>query len=119
MAAFYLKSGAGATERANSTAYTAGMRMVLLRTDTTANYLVARKWVWECTTMGTSGAAVPAWPATVTQDTTTITEGLLVWTARKPGYSSGTTAAWTFAGIFKEYVKPPALVAVSACPLDS
>ena len=102
--AYYLKSGSGATERANSTAYTAGNRIVLLRTDTSANYLVCRKWVWECTTTGLSGAAVPTWPASVTQDTTTVTDNLAVWTARKPGYSSGTTANWTFAGIFQEYV---------------
>lgn len=104
MADFYLKSGSGATARANSTAYVLGDRVVIARADTSANYLVARAWVLECTTAGTSGAAVPTWPATVTQDTTTVTDGTVTWTCRKPGFSSGTTANWTFAAIYDDYV---------------
>lgn len=103
MADFYLKSGS-ATERANSTAYAVGAKVVIARADTTANYLVIRKWVMECTTAGTTGAAAPAWPATVTQDTTTVTDGTVVWTFRKPGFSSGTTANWAFSAIFMDYV---------------
>lgn len=103
MADFYLKSGS-ATERANDTAYVLGNKVVIARADTTANYLVVRKWVLECTTAGTSGAAVPAWPSAVTQDTTTVTDGGVTWTCRKPGFSSGTTGNWTFSAIYMDYV---------------
>lgn len=99
MADFYVKSGQ-ATERANSTAYALGNKMVPLSTDTSTNHAVAKRWVWECTVAGTSGAAVPTWPASVTQDTTTVTDGTVTWRARKPGFSSGTTANWTFAHPF-------------------
>lgn len=104
MTDFYLKSGAGAVERANSAVKSVGDRMVLARADTSTNYTVVRKWVWECTTAGTTGAAVPAWPASVTQDVTTVTDGTVVWTARRPGYSSGTTANWSYAAIYSDYV---------------
>lgn len=103
MADIYLKSGAGAVERTNSAVVALAGKMVIAIADVTANYLVARAWVWECTTAGDTGAAVPAWPATVTQDTTTVTDGTVVWTARRPGFSSGTTANWTFATIFLHY----------------
>jgi hypothetical protein len=93
---FYVKSGQ-ATERANSTAYALGAKMVPLRSDASTNHAIAKRWVWECTVAGTSGAAVPTWPASVTQDTTTVTDGTVTWRARKPGFSSGTTANWTFA----------------------
>lgn len=96
MADFYVKSGQ-ATERANSTAYALGAKMVPLRADVSTNHATAKRWVWECTVAGTSGAAVPTWPASVTQDTTTVTDGTVTWRARKPGFSSGTTANWTFA----------------------
>lgn len=102
---FYVKSG-GATQRANSTAYSLGSKMVPLRSDTSTNHLIAKRWVWECTTAGTSGAAVPTWPASVTQDTTTVTDGTVVWTARKPGFSSGTTANWAFAHPHLDYMLP-------------
>jgi len=103
MGTFYVKSGSGATERANSTVYALGDRMVIAPTDLSTNYTYARKWVWECTIAGTSGAAVPAWPSIVTQDVTTVADGSVVWTARRPGFSSGTTANWTFATIHLEY----------------
>lgn len=103
MADFYLKSGS-ATERINATAYALGAKIVIARADVTANYLVVRKWVLECTTAGTTGAAVPAWPATVTQDTTTVTDGTAVFTFRKPGFSSGATAGWLFSAIYADYV---------------
>ena len=104
MSDFYYKGGQ-IGERANSAAYVVGDKVVIARADTSTNYAVVRKWVLECTTAGTSGAAVPAWPATVTQDTTTVTDGTtLVWTFRKPGYSSGTTAGWTFASPFFDYI---------------
>lgn len=103
MADFYLKSGS-ATERANSTAYTVGQKVVIARADTSTNYATVRKWVLECTTAGTTGAAPPAWPASVTQDVTTVTDGTVVWTFRKPGYSSGTTANWAYSAIYMDYV---------------
>mgnify|MGYP001327248496 CR=1 FL=1 len=103
MATFYLKSGSGVTQFAQSTAYSLGDRIVPVRSDAGSNYLTARKWVWECTTAGTTAAANPTWPASVTKDVTTITSGTAVFTARKPGFSSGTTAAWSFATIFLDY----------------
>lgn len=106
MATYYYWTGSGVTARANSTSYTAGTpgsRVVIDLADTSTNYLVARRWVWECTTSGTSGAAVPTWPATVTADTTTVTDGTVTWTARTPGYSSGTTQNWSFATIYFKY----------------
>lgn len=99
MADFYLKSGSGVTHRENSTAYATGDRMVIGLADTSTNYAVTRKWVFECTTAGTSGAAVPTWSASYTQDVTTVTDGTVVWTARKPGFSSGSTINWTYAHI--------------------
>lgn len=104
MADFYCKSGAGAVPRDNSIEKVLGDKIVILRTDTSANYAVVRKWVLECTTAGTTGAAVPAWPASVTQDVTTTTDGTVVWTYRKPGFSSGSTANWTFSAIYFDYV---------------
>lgn len=59
--------------------------------------------MWECTTAGTTAAANPTWSASVTQDVTTVTSGTAVFTARKPGFSSGTTADWTFATIYLDY----------------
>jgi hypothetical protein len=105
MATFYLKSGAGATEFATSTAYTVGQKIVPKITDNGSNYRIARSWVWECTTGGTSAGANPTWPSSVTQDVTTVSSGAsAVFTARKPGYSSGTTANWAFAAIYLHYL---------------
>lgn len=103
MADFFLKSGAGAVERANATAYVLGNKVVIARADTTANYLVVRKWVMECTTAGTTGAAVPAWPATVAA-ADTLADGTVTWTFRKPGFSSGTTVDWAFSAIYVDYL---------------
>lgn len=104
MADFYLKSGAGATHRANTTLYTSGDRMVIALADASTNFAVVRRWVWECTTTGVSGAAVPTWPSSVTQDVTTVSDGAAVWTARKAGFSSGSTANWTFAHIRMDWI---------------
>lgn len=102
---FYLKSGQ-ASERVNSEARELGNKMVPARANTSTNHLIAKRWVWECTVAGTTGAAVPTWPATVTQDTTTVTDGTVTWTARKPGFSSGSTANWTFSSPFLDYLLP-------------
>lgn len=107
MADYYLKSGSGVTEFAQSTAYSSGSpgnRIVPKRTDTGSNYLIARRYVWECTTGGTSAAAEPTWPGSVTPDSTTVTSGTAVFTARAPGYSSGSTADWAFAAIYADYL---------------
>ena len=101
---YYIKSSAGAIELANST-WSVGDKMVPLRADASTNYLVARRWVWECTTGGTS-TGTPTWPSSVTQDTTTVSQNSVIWTARKPGYSSGTTINWSFATIFSSYIVP-------------
>lgn len=114
MADFYLKSGSGAAEFAQSTAYVGGNRIVPKRSDAGANHLVAKRWVWECTTAGTSAAAEPTWPAAVTQDTTTVTSGTAVFTARKPGFSSGSTIDWTFATIYLDYLVNGADGAIAA-----
>lgn len=102
MADFYLKSGAGAVEYSDKV-WSAGEKMVPARADASSNVAVAKRWVWECTTGGTS-SATPTWPASVTQDVTTVTNNGVVWTARKPGYSSGSTADWSFAAIYMDYV---------------
>ena len=108
MADVYVKSGSGALPFNNDVvatarAYTLGERMVPRRADATANNAIAKAWVWEVTTEGTSGTTDPTWPATVTQDVTTVTSGTVVFTARKPGFSSGTTANWSFATIYLDY----------------
>lgn len=103
MANVYCKSGAGAAEFAQLHAYSLGDKIVIKRVDAGTNFAIARRWVWECTTAGTSAAAEPTWPASVTQDTTTITSGGATFTARRPGYSSGTTPDWSFATIYLDY----------------
>jgi hypothetical protein len=98
---YFVKSGAGAVVLANQ-AWNNGDKMVPTRADATSNVNVARAWVWEVTTAGTS-TGTPTWPASVTQDTTTVTQNGVVWTARKPGYSSGSTVNWAWATIFYDY----------------
>lgn len=102
MSDFYLKSGAGAVVLANQ-AWSTGNKMVPTRADATSNVAVAKKWVWECTTAGTT-TGTPTWPASVTQDVTTVTQNGVVFTARKPGFSSGSTPDWTYSAIFFDYV---------------
>jgi len=63
--------------------WTPGEYMVPVFNDATANNEVARPVLWECTTGGSS-TATPAWPASVTYDTTTVTQNGVVWLARKP-----------------------------------
>ncbi len=101
MATFYVKSGAGAIPLANQ-AWVNGNKMVPTLADATANVNVARRWVWETTTAGTS-TGTPTWAASVTQDVTTVTQNGVVWTARKPGFSTGTTANWAYATIYLDY----------------
>lgn len=105
MAVYYLWSGSGAAEFVQSNAYSSGQKMVPKLSDAGSNYTIARRWVWECTTAGTSAAAEPTWPASVTQDVTTVTSGTAVFTARKPGFSSGTTENWNFASIYALYIQ--------------
>ena len=97
MTGFYCKSGSGVTDFVANTAYVSGNRIVPDYADAGANFATARKWVWECTTGGTAAAGNPTWPASVTQDVTTVVSGGATFTARRPGYSSGSTANWTFA----------------------
>lgn len=103
MANFYLKSGS-ALELSNRT-WSTGERMVPLRSDVSTNRAYAKRWVWECTTGGTSNGT-PTWPSSATADTTTVTQNGVVWTCRTPGYSSGSTQDWTFAAIYMDYVVP-------------
>lgn len=105
MADFYLKSNSGVVERANSTVYAAGARVVPARADTAGNAAIAKRWVWEVTAGGggSSGGSVPTWPASVTKDVTTVTDGALTLTARTPGFSSGTTVNWSFSTIYMDY----------------
>lgn len=95
MADYYVKSGSGAIDYTDR-AWVLGERMVPALANTGTNHLIARRWVWEVTTAGTS-TAVPTWLSSTTQDVTTLTQNGVVWTARKPGFSSGTTIDWTFA----------------------
>jgi len=96
-------AGSGVTARANSTAYSSGDRMQPPVTDTSTNNGVAKAYVWECTTGGTSGASLPAWSASYTPDSSTITDGSVTWTCRNPGYSSGSTVDWTFAAMYASH----------------
>lgn len=83
MTTYYVGGGTyGAVEFVPSAGYSLGMYMVPLWGDAGTNYLVARKYVWECTTAGTSDSVNPTWPATVTTDVTTVTSGGAVFTAR-------------------------------------
>lgn len=101
----YLKSGSGVAEFVASHAYSVGDRIVPKRTDTAGWSGNAKLWVWECTTAGTSAASNPTWPAPpLTQDVTTVTSGNAVFTARRPGFSSGSTPNWTFATIYMDYI---------------
>jgi hypothetical protein len=101
VAAVYVKSGSGVLLLSNRT-WSVGEKMVPIRADTSSNHYLAKGWVWECTTGGTS-TGTPTWPASVTQDVTTVTQNGVIWKARKPGFSSGTTADWSFATIYMDY----------------
>jgi len=102
VASFYCKSGAGAADYNAAHTYALGDKIVPTVADATTNNAVAKRWVWECTTAGTTNAA-PSWPASVTQDVTTFTVNGTVFTARKPGFSSGTTANWAYATPYLQY----------------
>lgn len=82
MATWYVNSAAGVLEYSNR-GWTVGDKMVPALADATANHLVAKQWVWECTTGGPT-TVTPTWPATVTDDVTTITSEGVVWIARAP-----------------------------------
>lgn len=103
MATYRCWSGSGVTQRANSTAYSLGARMQPSTSDTSTNHAVAKRYVWECTTAGTSAGAVPSWSASYTVDSSTITDGTVTWTCRAPGLSSGSTVDWTFASLYVFY----------------
>lgn len=96
MSDFFCKSGSGVTAFSTSQLYATGDRVVPTYADATTNVDVARTAVWECTTGGTTNGAM-SWPASATYDSTTATQNGVVFTARKPGYSSGSTVNWTFA----------------------
>lgn len=96
MADFYVWSGSGVVDY-TTRAWALGDRMVPAPTNTSTNHLAAKGVVWECTTAGTTTTALPTWPATITRDSTTLTVDSVVFTARRPGFSSGSTIDWTFA----------------------
>lgn len=104
---FYVKSGSGVLDYNAAKTYSTGDRMVPTTSDVSSNVATARKWVWECTTGGTTNGA-PTWPASVTIDTTTVTQNGVVFTARRPGWSTSSTPNWTFATPYFTY-------ALSAC----
>lgn len=104
MTTYYVKSGGGAAEYNAAHTYSIGDKMVPARSDVSSNVDRPRHWVWECTTGGTTNGA-PTWPSgTITQDSTTVTQNAVVFTARKPGFSSGTTANWAFSTIYLDYL---------------
>lgn len=104
MTDFYLKSGAGAADFQQAHTYSLGDKMVPARSDAGTNVTNARGWVWECTTAGLTIGSNPTWPSSVAQDVTTVTDGAATFTARRPGYSSGSTANWAYAAIYVDYV---------------
>lgn len=110
MATRFLNSGSGVTAFVVSTAYALGARIVPAFADAGANNAVAKRYVWECTTAGTTAAANPTWSASYTPDVSTVVSGTATFTCRNPGYSSGSTVDWTFATIFYSY----ALLAANA-----
>jgi hypothetical protein len=112
MASYFVKSGSGVLVLSNR-AWSLGERMVPTRTDASSNAALARNYVWEVTTAGTSNGT-PTWSASVTADSTTVTQNGVVWTARKPGYSSGSTVNWTFATISLEYLAQSAATILAA-----
>jgi hypothetical protein len=103
MATWYVRSTSSAIFQQSHLYTVTTDKMVPVESDAGANVALARKWVWQCTTGGTSAAANPTWPASVTQDVTTVTSNTAVFTARKPGFSSGTTPNWSFATCFLAY----------------
>lgn len=80
MADFYLRSTSTVGERAASTAYTLGQRVVIARADTQASFAIMRRYIYEATTAGTTGTAVPAYNTAVGG---TVTDGTVVWTTRE------------------------------------
>jgi hypothetical protein len=103
MATWYVKSGSSAAFQQSHLYTVTTDKMVPAEADAGTNVALARQWVWQCTTGGTSAGANPTWPGTVTQDVTTVTSNTAVFTARKPGFSSGTTPDWSFATCFLAY----------------
>lgn len=84
MTTYYLKSTV-ATDYAKNTAYSLGQRVVPAIADTGTNYLNARKYVWECTTAGTTDATnYPTWDASYTPNVSTETSGTATFTCRLP-----------------------------------
>jgi hypothetical protein len=104
MSDYLIKSGSGVVAFQQNHAYSQGDRMVVARGDTNLGYLTCQPYVWECTTAGTSAGANPSWPFSVTADVTTITSGGATFTARKAGYSSGSTMNWSFAHPYLNYM---------------
>lgn len=93
MADFLLRS-TSSTERANSTAYALGDRVVIARADAQASFATMRKYTYECTAAGTSGATVPVYPTTPAG---TVTDGTVVWTCRE-------AQTWVNAGRYADYL---------------
>ena len=93
MADFFLKPTAS-VERANATSYVLGQRLSLARADAQANFAVMRRYVYEVTTAGPTGAAAPVYPTVVGG---TVTDGSAVLTCRE-------CDSWTNAARHIDYI---------------
>jgi len=105
MTHWYIKApsamgGTGRAEWAPGTVYTTGDRVVCRRAYAT---VARRRYVYECTTGGTShGATEPTWPTTGT-----VNDNGVVWTLRNP-------TSWANATLYIEYLMTNAATIWSA-----
>lgn len=88
MATYYANSGRGTFIQYVARTWTVGELMVTTFqvTATGTNEAVARPWVWECTTGGTttSTPTTIVWPATVAENNVFTVDGTAQFTAKKP-----------------------------------
>jgi len=95
MTHWYIKApsamgGTGRAEWAPSTVYSVGDRVVCRRTYASTT---RRRWVYECTTGGTShGSTEPVWPTS-----STVNDNGVIWTTRQP-------ITWINASIYLDYI---------------
>lgn len=93
MAEYYVRS-TSSVPRANSTAYSSGQRLHIARGDSQTNNGIMRRYVYEVTTAGTTGASPPVYPTTAGS---TVSDGTAVLTCRE-------CTNWTDASPYLDYI---------------